>query len=77
MQVKLYLILERGIIINFHRVSIGIVTGMIVCVFLVALCLADDCGCVGLDTVPPDYGWTGPVFSSPDSIDSTTGVNIR
>jgi hypothetical protein len=71
--VKAYLISAGGIIINFHRVGIGIVAGMMVCVFLVAVCSADDCGCGGFDTSPSDYGWNSPGYSGPDISDNSNG----
>jgi hypothetical protein len=56
MLVKSYLISTGGIVIRFRRVGIGIVTGIIVCVFLVTLCSAEDCGCGGFDTSPSENG---------------------
>jgi hypothetical protein len=73
MPVKAYLISTGGIIISFRKVSIGIVTGMIVCVFLVTLCSAEDCGCGGFDTSPSDYGWNSPGYSGPDPSDNSNG----
>ena len=58
---------------QFSRAGIAVVTGMIVCVFLIAICNGDDCGCGGFDTSPPDYGWNSPGFSGPDTPASSNG----
>ena len=47
-----------------------VVSGILVCFFLVGFCAGADCGCA-FDTSPPDYGWNSPGFS--DSHDSSNG----
>ena len=60
--------MEEGLII--HLTAAGVLTGILVCVFLVGISAGEDCGC-DFDTSPPDFSWESPGYSSPGTQDNS------